>query len=465
MAASLEGNAKTGGSPKASFRAMLAYALMMSIGAGVLSLPQQVARTGVVAALVVAVYVGLGILWCMLLMLRTKTRCEARGIRIATYQDFGSTLLGGDVGRRFVEIAVCLFQFGVMAVYCSFIPSTLSSVFPNVFGGARRFMWLVVFYPAFCVLCSLRYLRELGGVAQAATAAYCVGWVLVVAYCVMRVYQQGAENTRLWPKHSGLCVAGFFGAQVYSFEGIPAALCQMIDTLDQRERAGELITIAMLLILAMYVFTQYVGAFAFARPSDPLTVSLAEHSGSTSGVAIAVNLCVVVAVFLKYPLQFFPMISIIERNLNFGPGARLRGSDGYSRAGDTAGEPLIKKASAEDSVLDGDDTIWISQKDSGNAAAVVAFRSLLILLSVVVAYVVDDLTEMINLVGILFAPLLAIILPCVFDIVAARKLGPPEPLLARREALITHFMLATGSVAWIFGSAQEIIKIATRSSS
>ncbi|KAJ8608809.1 hypothetical protein CTAYLR_009352 [Chrysophaeum taylorii] len=462
----------TAGGPKASFHSMFAFALMMSIGAGVLSLPQNVSRTGVCASLVLSLYVGFAVLWCMQLMLRAKTVCEEHGVRIATYQDLGTILLGGEAGRRVVELSVCGFQLGVLCVYFDFIATCLVVLFPTVFVGARRVAWMAVFYVPICAACCLRYLRDLGFVAEVAISSYVIGWCIIVIICAVRVGNMGFENTRLEPKHTEWSVVGLFGALCYSFEGVPASLCQMVDTLEERPRAAELITVSILAILGVYVFTEYVGAFAFVRPGDPLSLSLVEHYGLTFP-SISLNLLIVFAVFLKYPLQFFPMITIFERNMNFGPGARLRANtasapkaievkpSNYSRVEQGVSDdntPLLR-AKLQEEEEEEDDTIWISRSDGG--VYVVMLRSAIVALTAVVALVVPNLTDLIDLVGVLFAPVLAIVFPCIFDLGIKRKFAPIPSMGVPFETSLTIFFLTTGIIGWLFGSTQQITNLAS----
>jgi len=454
------------GSPKASFRSMLAASVMMSIGAGVLALPQHVARTGVVAALAMSCYVGLGIWWCMLLMLRAKVACEERGIRIATYQDLGTQLLGGEVGRRAVEVAVCGFQFGVLCVFQAFLPSTLRAVFPGCFAGARRLAWMIVLNPLWLALCCLRYLRDLGDVAQLAATLYAVGWALVVGFCLARVASRGVENTHLAPKHTGWSVVSIFAALSYSFEGVPAALCQIVDTLDDRSRARELVSLSLLAILGIYTLTEFLGAFAFDRPDDPLTLSLVADAGVPTAAAAAINLAVALAVFLKYALMFFPLVTILERNLGVGPGARLRHLD----AKPAVEAPLIadddKPPPPQDAALIDDDAIiWVCSSTRDGGPAVLALRASLVLLSALVAFLVDDLTVLIDLVGILFAPLLAMIFPIAFDIVAKRRFGPTLQPTMPFETSVNAFFLATATLGWLFGTGQAFYQVVLVNSS
>ena len=50
-----------------------------------------------------------------------------------------------------------------------------------------------------------------------------------------------------------------------------------------------------------------------------------------------------------------------------------------------------------------------------------AFRAMLVVLAALTALVVNDLTTIINVVGIVFGPSLGFIFPCYFDLICVRR--------------------------------------------
>lgn len=457
MAGSGVGIVGSSGLPKASFNLMLAYALMVSIGAGVLALPERVMRAGCLWSLLLSLYVGLGIAWTMRLVLRAKQRCEANGIRIVMYRDLGRALLGGEIGRRGVEFAVCGYQFGVLCVYYELVSKTMSAV-----TSSSETVWMILLFPTLSLLCCLQYLRDLGFVAEASSIFYGVAWLVIMGYCLERIFEHGPENTRLLPKNTPWSILSFFGAMCYSFEGIPAALCQMVDTLDDVRRAGELVTASVFAVIFVYIFTEFVGAFAFERPLDPITLNLMSYEGNYSPLAVSINVILCVSIVLKYPLQYFPMISVFERNMNIGPGAKLRGEDeggGSEAAKET--DSLLTSIDDDHSVQETENSsVWVT------STTAIAFRVAVVLASGLIAYFVGNLDALIDLIGITFAVPLAIISPCLFDLFATRRFGPPDESqtlyflpTASSEKPVTYFFLITGIFMWIFGTTQQIVAL------
>lgn len=395
--------------PKASFRSMLALLLMTGFGPGMLSLPLNVSRAGILPSLGVSLLVGASMVWTMLLLTRCKARCEKEGIRIVTYQDFGSELLGS---RRLVEVTICLYQFGVLCVYFSFMSTILDSFVSTE--------WIPILYVPVAVMCCLKQLRDLGYLSTVTLTIFCLSWLVTMSVCLGRLRDRTQSK--------GWAVVSVYAAWCYSFEGLPALVPQTVDTLEAPQRAAELMTKATLCISVVYCITEVLGSCAFTHPEDPITLSL-------GGFLYYVNLLLVLAVFAKYPLLFFPAISIIERNLGFGPGASL------------------------DQVVNKDTSVCISAADGGVRA--ICFRAFLILLTAVVAFLVADLTLLINLTGIVFAPLNAFIFPCIMDIVATRRFGPfsddDDDKFFDGDETLTIITLIISVVAWGLGSVYTIL--------
>ncbi|KAH8070137.1 amino acid transmembrane transporter [Aureococcus anophagefferens] len=393
--------------PKASFTQMFLMAVKLSIGAGALALPATLHACGVVEAIVLFLCMGGAVRWCMHAMLRAKDYCASRGVRVDAYPDLGSELIGGEVGRRGIEVSIVGFQLGVCCVYLEFAAELLSDVLPNRGrSDARgRAQWVVFLVPLVSAPCCLRHLRDLGDVAKVATAFFFAAWA---------AGQEKGDSTSL-----------------------QRTLVQMANALSEPKRADELVRSAVTAVLAVYVVTAFLGGYAFDKPRNPLTLSVLDHEPGPP--AVAVNVLVCVAVVLTYPLQFYPAIVALERIAGVGPGAgaphgkrakRRRPSGGGPDESDESddddadaeaaallegGRPVSAAADYGSSRLgDPDASVFITRADGGFPA--VAFRLFFVAGTALVAVLVSDLTRLINLVGIIFAPMLAFIFPALCDL-------------------------------------------------
>lgn len=431
---------------KASFGQMYFIALMMSMGVGNLALPYELSINGLLPFAFIFGGVAASMVWSMLAMLRAKAAIEERGIRVATYQDLGYDLMGGAVGKGLVDAAVIGYQFGVCCAYFSFVSVTLKRLFP---GALSEFQWTLVAFPFVAVPCNLRHFRDLGSVAKVATAFYMSAWGVTMAYALERLIVRGdVHNTALAPA-SPWSLVPLFGAVCYSFEGIPASLVQITNTLSEPERAGELVATSLAGISAVFVLTGYVCVLAFRDPANPITLSLMAEFGEGGLPGIA-NGLVVLAVILKYPLQFYPMISQLERNLRLGPGAALN-ADGRDSASPGRGAEREKLLGAAAAPSGAEPSIFISEHDGGLRA--VAFRTTVVAATAAVANLVADLTTIIAFVGIVFGPALAFIFPCFFDVVCVHRRAYDR---TRPQVAISVTIIVAAVIASIVGLGTQI---------
>ena len=384
--------------PKASFTQMFLMAVKLSIGAGALALPATLHACGVVEAIVLFLCMGGAVRWCMHAMLRAKDYCASRGVRVDAYPDLGSELIGGEVGRRGIEVSIVGFQLGVCCVYLEFAAELLSDVLPNRGrSDARgRAQWVVFLVPLVSAPCCLRHLRDLGDVAKVATAFFFAAWAATLGVCVARISGGGPRDVDPGPR-SEFSIVAAFATLCYSFEGIPSTarrgrridvaplelghidvasadvwtnrssaprsaersaskpsrtrasksgrgfevgpgtLVQMANALSEPKRADELVRSAVTAVLAVYVVTAFLGGYAFDKPRNPLTLSVLDHEPGPP--AVAVNVLVCVAVVLTYPLQFYPAIVALERIAGVGPGARAPPGKRAKRRRPSAGGP------------------------------------------------------------------------------------------------------------------------------
>ena len=465
--------------PKATFGGMLAYSVMLSIGPGALALSRESMGVGLVVVAATTLYTGFAMGWSMQAFVRVKEAVDGEDRNIVTSQDLGY-LLAGKMGRRAAEVSVVGFQFLVLCVYFEISSATLSKIFPG-FGSDAVFA--VIFFVPFCILCCVQYLKDLGAVAKVSAFAYCAGWGITLTYCVIRLGNGHRHNLALGPStrrgDKWSQPLNLYEALIYSFEGLPPTLPQIIDTLRHREEAPLLVTVSITVITGVYFMTNFLGLLAFRRPDNPLTFSLLDSYGRTA-IPMAVNFVVVLAVFLKYPLQFFPMITLLERNLGFGPGGNLAHldedpTDGCSLIFHSGGtfhqrwrtkkpatvsknesseaQPLLHSdGEVEESSFD----VFIDARDTSTCLGVVLFRSTIVALTALIAILVSNLDNLIEVAGAVFAPILAFLFPLAAEILLIDSGDIPRSSIHRFisvAVLVCSLFLSVFGIAGLFRDA------------
>lgn len=410
---------------RATYAQMLSMAMMLSLGVGIMALPSEIAATGTVPYAIMFVCVVSGMNWSMLALLRAKAAVEERGIKVLSYRDLGYDFLGGDHGARAVDWCVVGFQFGVCASYFSFMTSTLHTLWPH---GPSQSAFTVVLVPIVSIPCTLKHLRDLGVVAQFATVTYAFALGTVGFFAIHRLVVKGHVYNTAPFSGSPWGLIGLLGSLCYAFEGIPSTLCQMANALQEPDRASELVTTSLLGLAVIFTATGYVCTFAYQDPQNPITVSLIDEFGVT-GFPAAANWLVVISVALKFPMQFFPMAQQLEHALEL--------------------DRIVKKDETQS--LLGEQT-FIGERDGDRWS--VAFRAMLVVLAALTALVVNDLTTIINVVGIVFGPSLGFIFPCYFDLICVRRRAYDR---SKIEVAISIVVLCCAIGATFLGFGQQVV--------
>jgi len=282
---------------------------------------------------------------------------------VLTYQDVARGVLGVE-GQRIVEASIILFQLGVCSVYIDFVALELEDLFPASRGGLTRAEWILALLPPTAAVCCLRYLRDISDVAAAAAACYFLGLLGTLGYCCFRVrdgvVQRPVDDT------SATNVFALFATMMYAFEGMPAALCQIENTLQGgRREMRKLVVATLATVFGVFLVIEYLGALAFGEPKNPLTASVYDSYGGA--LPTVINVAVLISVVLSYPLQFYSAVVLLERIADVGPGAtqarRALLRTGRGRAHDA--EPLMPRIGGAPAVSEESEGPWITEEDGG----------------------------------------------------------------------------------------------------
>ena len=260
---------------------------------------------------------------------------------------------------------------------------------------------------------------------------------------------------------------------------MPSCLCQIENTLvGGRVAMKQLLTYVLATVFFIFGTIAFLGAMAFTDPADPLPESVYDAYGGVFPTLL--NVFVLVSVAMTYPLQFYSAVSLLERVLDFGPGAtqartaalssprrhhgagalppRSSSSSSFHEDGPLLGEidsrPSIM-GRVEPDVDAGVDSIWITKADGG--AGAVALRAALVAFTAVVAVVVPSLSDLIDIVGALLAPWLALTIPALLDLCAglSMKAYPMTPV----DVTVASFVLTTSFILAICGTVSVIMSI------
>lgn len=403
-----------------------------NVGPGCLSMPYTFAEGGLVPSLLILLVFAPACIYCMNLLVFSKHRLlashAAAGVSPAklNFEEVGAYALG-PMGGRLIEVFVCCTQLGVCAIFFDFCSINLHAVFPNV--SPQHFMLGLI--PVVSGMVMVRSAKGIVGFSTAATVLMAAALLGVFGYVLQNMHGELRHGTmQSFGRISKLPLV--FGNLAFAFEGIGLVLpVESAMQESKRFRFPAVLTAAMATVALIFLLNGLLCYIALGQiESASITATLA-HRGLHQGAVAALNLLVMLAVLLTFPLQFLPSLQILEKaaRLERGHGtpleARWRGEpqkraptgeseatrlihDADSPAGYSAGFSVLEaRPQVADVVLEDH---GLKQLDCERAMWM-PFRVLLVVLTAAFAFSVPNLGVLMSLVGAVCSTTLGLILP------------------------------------------------------
>lgn len=378
------------------------------IGSGVLFLPKAFLQGGALFSVIIMAFCAY-LTWFTIMRL---VRC--REVVEGSYGHIGEVACGR-LGRVAVDASLVLSQAGFCCVYVAFIARNLLQLTNvNDCWLPSSWLWLLVLLqlPVFTPLVWVRKLAQFGYTNLAADALIACGLLGVLAYSFNGMASAAAGGASLkltlfnssdWPL--------FLGTAVYAFEGIGMVI-PVYDSLTPRGQASFSATLSATLvgITAVYIIVglvpyMYLDGFQHVTMQDSVTLDLPR---AWWAYLIIAGYCL--ALVFSYPLMLFPAVKILEATLGgsiLAPGTGLTWRRNVVRCG-------------------------------------------IVCTTLLVSYLgLDQLSNMVALVGCFCCTPLAFIYPCVFHL----RLLPDASRLSKA---VDVAIIAFGIGVFVFSTYQSI---------
>lgn len=262
------------------------------VGAGMLGMPYAFSRCGWALGVICLSAVSACNVYCMLLLVKTRRRLELNGHKnIEGYGDVGRIVLG-QRGEALVNICLIISQVGFATAYIIFIAANIASIFP----GIDRATICYGCVPALSVLVQIKDMAILSPFSLLADVANLSGTAAVFMQD-FRAFQHH-EIIKAYDFSSFLYVTA---VSVYSLEGVGMVL-PLESSCIKRGDFPRLLKWSVFGITALIAIFGVCGYAAFgSRTQAPVTLNL------VGSVASFVKLALCVALYLTYPVMFFPV--------------------------------------------------------------------------------------------------------------------------------------------------------------
>lgn len=384
------------------------------VGAGLLGIPDAFRRAGwLLGTLTLATVSALNVYAMLLLphvkrkLLHLRQKQQQNSTRsdethtdthelllLDSYGALGRAIMGPN-GETFVNGCLVVSQVGFATAYIIFIAANLHSL-----AGIPRGVTCLACVPGLCGLVQARDMKTLAPFSLLADAANVLG-LSAVLFEDWETYYQPHDDVIHKVRWSGFLYV--IAITVYSMEGVGLILSLETSSRQPQSFPSLFRTVLTCITLFMSLFGT-AGYMGFGENTQaPITLNLTD-----SNVALLVKSALCLALYLTYPVMMFPVWNITE-------------------------------------------TILLSTRD--HTVTRVAFRSALVVLTAMVAWLVPDFGAFLSLVGSSICTVLGFILPCWFH---WKVMGNELP---NWQVGLDLFLMVGGGVFGVLGTYQSITSL------
>ncbi|XP_015953487.1 amino acid transporter AVT3B-like [Arachis duranensis] len=283
------------------------------VGAGVLGLPYCFKKTGWILGLIMLFTVGFFTHYCMILLVQTRRKLESsfshtisRGSsKINSFGDLGYAIWG-PFGKSFVDFMIVLSQFSFCVGYLIFVSTTLAylSKYDSILGLTPK---VLIHWACFPFQLALNAIPTLTHLAPLSIFADIVDFAAKSVVMIEDVFICFENRPNL--KAFGGFPMFFYGigVAVYAFEGIGMVLPLESEAKD-KEKFGDVLGLAMMLISILYGSFGALGYFAFGDETQEIITT----NFGQGLISDLVQFCLCINLFFTFPLMMNPVYEVIE---------------------------------------------------------------------------------------------------------------------------------------------------------
>ncbi|KAJ1643791.1 hypothetical protein LPJ64_004477 [Coemansia asiatica] len=300
----------TASNKKAFFLLLKAF-----VGTGVLVLPKAFSNGGLLASIVMMLFVAWYAWHCMVIL--GDVYLHVGG----SYSELGAKLFGR-WASRIITVSVLLAQIGFCSAYTIFVATNLRDLWNALTSCQYNYsptFWVLAQLLAYIPLSWVRRIKQFAPFALAANIFIMLGLAYVLVYDVAGIATRGpADIVQYNPLRFPLLV----GTAVFAFEGVTLVI-PVIDSMAHKERFPTILTAALGVCIVVFVS---IGALSYISFGDAVETVILLNLPPVAPTFI-MQLLYSVAIMLSVPLQLYPAVRILE-------------SGAFPRSG--KGNPVVK---------------------------------------------------------------------------------------------------------------------------
>ncbi|CAH1123042.1 unnamed protein product [Ceutorhynchus assimilis] len=405
-----------------SYGETLMHLLKGNIGSGIFAMGDGIRNAGIIVGPIVVLILGIICTHCQHILLKAARNLNDHK-KLEVSPDFAETVeLCFENGppkiqgmskfmKRMVNVFLCVTQLGFCCVYIVFISENIKQVLDYYGYVLDVHLHMAIIILPILLTALIRNLKYLAPFSTLANVLMCVGIIIVLYYASQDL--PDVTERRYVANWQQLPL--FFGTAIYAFEGIGLVLPLQNEMKEPRKftKPAGVLNLGMIIVTAAYLV---VGCLAYIKYGDDIRGSVTLNLPQHEVLAQSVKVIIPCGILLTYALQFYIAVDIIWPNVKefLGPNVKY---------------PVF---------------------------AELAFRSLLVLITFILAEAIPFLGLFISLVGAVSSAALALIFPPILDTVSTMTFGK----LTSFHIIKNGFIILIGVVGMITGSYESIAAIA-----
>ncbi|KAL1516846.1 hypothetical protein ABEB36_000692 [Hypothenemus hampei] len=404
-----------------SFIETLMHLLKGNVGSGIFAMGDGIRNAGIVLGPIVVLILGIICTHCQHMLLKASQNLnEYKKLEVSP--DFARTVElcfeNGPVRlqpmaktmRRIVNLFLCITQLGFCCVYFVFISENIKQVLDYYGYVLDVHLHMAIILLPILLTALIRNLKYLAPFSTLANMLMCIGIIIVLYYAAQDV--PNVSERRYVADWQQLPL--FFGTAIYAFEGIGLVLPLQNEMKNPRKftKPAGVLNFGMVIVTTMYLV---VGCLSYVKYGDDIKGSVTLNLPQEEVLAQSVKIIIPCGILLTYALQFYIAVDILWPNIltYLGPDVKY---------------PVFAELS---------------------------FRSLLVLLTFVLAEAIPFLGLFISLVGAVSSAALALIIPPILDVVSSMSFSKLTTFIAVKNGII----VLIGLIGMITGSYESISAI------
>jgi solute carrier family 36 (proton-coupled amino acid transporter) len=275
------------------------------VGTGVLFLPKAFLNGGMLFSNLVLLGVAMLSFYCFILLVNTRLKIEG------SFGDIGGILFGKHL-RTLILFSIVLSQIGFVSAYIVFTSENLQAFILAV-SHCRTWidikfmvlMQLIIFLP----LSLIRDISKLGFTALVADFFILLGLIYLYYYDIATIVAQKgvADITAFNPSTWTL----FIGTAIFTFEGV-GLIIPIQESMKRPQNFPSVLAIVMVIITVIFLS---MGALSYAAYGSATRTVVLLNLPQDDKFVNAVQFLYSLAILLSTPLQLFPAIRIMEKEL------------------------------------------------------------------------------------------------------------------------------------------------------